>query len=108
MPSWCIFLVMARMGLAKEGDVASDAEHVWTAREGDLASRGVTTIECDIQNQPDDPHHCLPAISQVAFHRDGNIRRIRRIRRHLAPRPRTARSWEEEVLGRLSAKEVRA
>lgn len=60
-----------------------------------VASRDVTIIECDIENPPDDPLHCPPAISQVAFYREG---RISRMRWHLAPRPRSEGCWEETVL----------
>jgi len=91
------------MEQAMEDDVTSDAELLRVAREGDPASLDVTIIECDIQNPPYDPHHCHPAVSQVAFYRDG---RICRMRWHLAPRPRSERSWEEEVLASLSAEEV--
>jgi len=49
-----------------------------------VASKGVTIIECDIENPSDDPSHCPPAVSQVAFHRDGKIHRMRW---HLPPRP---------------------
>jgi RNA polymerase sigma factor (sigma-70 family) len=48
-----------------------------------LASESVAIIECDIENSPEDPFHCPPAVSQVAFYRDG---RICRLRWHLAPR----------------------
>lgn len=64
-----------------------------------LASESVTIIECDIENSPEDPFHCPPAVSQVAFHRDG---RICRMRWHLAPRleedPR--KLWTPEEVGR--------
>jgi hypothetical protein len=92
------------MGQAKEDDVASDAELVRAAREGSPASLDVTIIECDLQNPPDDPHHYPPAVSQIAFYRDG---RICRMRWHLAPRPRSEGSWEEEDLGPIPAEEVR-
>ncbi len=65
-----------------------------------VASEDVTIIECDIENPPDDPSHCPPAISQVAFYRDG---RITRMRWHLAPRPRSEGCWEETVLEPLAA-----
>ncbi len=57
-----------------------------------VASKEVTIIECDIENPPDDPSHCPPAISQVAFYRDGKIRRMRW---HLPPRPTREDGREE-------------
>lgn len=68
-----------------------------------VASKDVTIIECDIENPPDDPSHCPPAISQVAFYRDG---RITRMRWHLAPRPRSEGCWEETILEPLAAEGV--
>lgn len=68
-----------------------------------VASKDITIIECDIENPPDDPSHCPPAISQVAFYHDG---RITRMRWHLAPRPRSEGCWEETVLKPLTAEEV--
>ena len=74
-----------------------------------VASREVTIIECDIENPSDDPFHCPPAISQVAFYRDGKIRRMRW---HLPPRTSredgreetSRRPWTpEEVEQRLHA-----
>jgi hypothetical protein len=96
---------MARMGQAKEDVVASDAELDRVPRVGVPASLDVTIIERDIQSPPDDPHHYPPAVSQVAFYRDG---RFCRMPWHLAPRPRSEGSWDEEVLVPLSAEEVRA
>jgi RNA polymerase sigma factor (sigma-70 family) len=43
-----------------------------------LASKGVTIIEGDMENPPEDPFHCPPAISMVAFHRnDEEIHQMR-------------------------------
>ncbi len=76
-----------------------------------VASGEVTVIECDIENPSDDPFHCPPAISQVAFYRDGKIRRMRW---HLPPRltgedvlgATSRRPWTpEEVEQRLHAAE---
>jgi len=36
-----------------------------------LASKDITVMEGDFENPPEDPFHCPPAISMVAFHRDG-------------------------------------
>ena len=49
-----------------------------------IASTGVTIIEGDLDNPPDDPFHCPPATSQVYFYRDG---RISLMREYFAPRP---------------------
>src|SRR5215212_10258683 len=49
-----------------------------------LASKGVTVMEGDFENPPDDPFHCPPATSMVFFHRDGAIHQVRR---YFAPRP---------------------
>ena len=49
-----------------------------------LASKGMTVMEGDFENPPDDPFHCPPATSMVFFHRDGAIHQVRR---YFAPRP---------------------
>ncbi len=49
-----------------------------------LASKGITVMEGDFENPPDDPFHCPPATSMVFFHRNGAIYQVRR---YFAPRP---------------------
>lgn len=68
-----------------------------------VASKEVTIIECDIENPSDDPFHCPPAISQVAFYRDGKIRRMRW---HLPPRPSTEDDQQETSRGPWTLEEV--
>jgi RNA polymerase sigma factor (sigma-70 family) len=41
-----------------------------------ISSKDVALIECDIENPPDSPHTCPPAVSQVAAYRDGKIHRL--------------------------------
>jgi RNA polymerase sigma factor (sigma-70 family) len=41
-----------------------------------ISSKNVAVIECDIENPPDSPHTCPPAVSQVAGYRDGKIHRL--------------------------------
>jgi RNA polymerase sigma factor (sigma-70 family) len=41
-----------------------------------ISSKNVAVIECDIENPPDSPHTCPPAVSQVASYRDGKIHRL--------------------------------
>ena len=60
-----------------------------------ISSRDVAVIECDLESPPDSPHHCPPAISQVAVFRDG---RIHRLHWYLAPRPVREGYWEETLL----------
>ena len=54
-----------------------------------VSSKGVSVIECAVENAPEDPFHCPPAFSQVAVYRDG---RIYRMYWYLAPRP-ASQSW---------------
>lgn len=49
-----------------------------------VSSKGVSVIECAVENAPEDPFHCPPAFSQVAVYRD---QRIYRMYWYLAPRP---------------------
>ena len=56
-----------------------------------ISSRDVAVIECDLESPPDSPHHCPPAISQVAVFRDGKIYRMHW---YLAPRPVREGYWE--------------
>ena len=49
-----------------------------------IASKDMTVIEGDLENPPDNPFHCPPAISQVYFYHDG---RICLMREYFAPRP---------------------
>lgn len=48
-----------------------------------FASQGISVMEGDFENPPDDPFHCPPATSMVFFHSDGYIRQMRR---YFAPR----------------------
>jgi RNA polymerase sigma factor (sigma-70 family) len=41
-----------------------------------ISSKDVAVIECDIENPPDSPHGCPPAVSQVAVYRAGKIHRL--------------------------------
>ncbi len=41
-----------------------------------ICNKDVAVIECDIENPPDSPHICPPAVSQVAGYRDGKIHRL--------------------------------
>lgn len=59
-----------------------------------ISSRNVAVIECDVENPSDDPHRCPPALSQVAFYDDGEIRRMHW---YLAPRPEREGCWEARV-----------
>lgn len=65
-----------------------------------FSSKEIAIIECDLENSPEDPLHCPPAVSQVLFYRDG---RIRRARWHLAPHQRSEDSYEENFLEPLAA-----
>ncbi len=49
-----------------------------------LAGPGITIIEGRFENPADDPLHCPPATTQIAF-RDGDV--TRRMVWHYAPRP---------------------
>lgn len=60
-----------------------------------ISSKDVAVIECDLESPPDEPHHCPPAISQVAVYRDGEIYRLHW---YLAPRPVREGYWEETLL----------
>jgi RNA polymerase sigma factor (sigma-70 family) len=59
-----------------------------------ISSKDVAVIECDLESPPDDPHHCPPAISQVAVYRDGKIHRLHW---YLPPRPVREGYWEETL-----------
>ena len=59
-----------------------------------VSSKDVAVIECDLESPPDDPHHCPPAISQVAVYREGKIHRLHW---YLPPRPVREGSWEETL-----------
>lgn len=55
-----------------------------------ISSKDVSIIECDIENSPEEPFHCPPAVSEVAvYHGD----RIQHLHWHLAPHPRGER-WQ--------------
>jgi RNA polymerase sigma factor (sigma-70 family) len=41
-----------------------------------ISGKDVAVIECDIENPPDNPHCCPPAVSQVAGYRDGKIHHL--------------------------------
>jgi RNA polymerase sigma factor (sigma-70 family) len=41
-----------------------------------ISSKDVVVIECDVENPPDNPRRCPPAVSQVAVYRDGKIHRM--------------------------------
>ncbi len=56
-----------------------------------ISSKDVAVIECDLESPPDSPHHCPPAVSQVAVFRDGKIYRMHW---YLAPRPVREGYWE--------------
>jgi len=60
-----------------------------------ISSKDVAVIECDLESPPEDPHHCPPAISQVAVYREGKIHRLHW---YLAPRPVREGYWEETLL----------
>ena len=60
-----------------------------------VSSKDVAVIECDLESPPEDPHHCPPAISQVAVYREGKIHRLHW---YLAPRPVREGYWEETLL----------
>lgn len=60
-----------------------------------ISSKDVAVIECDLEGPPDDPHHCPPAISQVAVYRDGKIHRLHW---YFPPRPVREGYWEETLL----------
>jgi RNA polymerase sigma factor (sigma-70 family) len=59
-----------------------------------VSSKDVSVIECDLESPPDDPHHCPPAISQVAVFRDG---RVHRLHWYFAPRPAREDYWEHTL-----------
>jgi RNA polymerase sigma factor (sigma-70 family) len=59
-----------------------------------ISSKDVAVIECDLESPPDDPHHCPPAVSQVAVYRDGKIHRLHW---YLPPRPVREGYWEETL-----------
>jgi len=56
-----------------------------------VSSEGVSVVECDVANPPEDPFHCPPAFSQVALYREG---RIRRMYWYLPPRPKGEGAWQ--------------
>jgi RNA polymerase sigma factor (sigma-70 family) len=49
-----------------------------------IAGKGITIIECDFENPPEDPFHCPPATSMVFFYHHGQIHRVHQ---YYAPRP---------------------
>jgi RNA polymerase sigma factor (sigma-70 family) len=59
-----------------------------------ISSKDVAVIECDVENPPDNPYRCPPALSQVAVYRDGKIHRIHW---YLAPRPVGEGCWERTL-----------
>ncbi len=59
-----------------------------------ISSQDVAIIECDIENPPDNPYRCPPALSQVAIYRDGKIHRIHW---YLAPRLIKEGCWEKTL-----------
>jgi RNA polymerase sigma-70 factor (ECF subfamily) len=60
-----------------------------------LANKDITVMEGALENPPEDPFHCPPAISMVGFHRDG--KQIQRMRIYFtAPTPRRLLDVEEE------------
>ncbi len=59
-----------------------------------ISSKDVAIIECDIENPPDNPYRCPPALSQVAIYRDGEIHCIHW---YLAPRPIKKGCWEKTL-----------
>ncbi len=59
-----------------------------------ISSKDVAVIECDLESPPEDPHHCPPAISQVAVYREGKIHRLHW---YLPPRPVREGNWEETL-----------
>jgi RNA polymerase sigma-70 factor (ECF subfamily) len=59
-----------------------------------VSSKDVAVLEFDVESPPDDPEHCPSAISQVAFYRDG---RIRRLHWYFAPRPAREDYWEHTL-----------
>ena len=59
------------------GDMEADLEvGVKMVPKEVISSKDVAVIECDIENPPDSPHTCPPAVSQVAGYRDGKIYRL--------------------------------
>jgi RNA polymerase sigma factor (sigma-70 family) len=49
-----------------------------------IAGKGITIIECDFENPPEDPFHCPPATSMVFFYHDDKVHRVHQ---YYAPRP---------------------
>ncbi len=82
-------------------DLEGDLEAGLKMHPTNVVSNGdIAVIECDVENPRDNPYRCPPALSQVAFYRDGKIRRMHW---YLAPRPRRDGCWEESVLEPLAA-----
>ena len=73
------------------GDIEGDLEAGRKVYPTDvISSKGVSVIECEVANPPDDPFHCPPAFSQVAVYRDD---RIHRMYWCLPPPPNGEGSW---------------
>jgi RNA polymerase sigma-70 factor, ECF subfamily len=49
-----------------------------------IAGEGITIIESDFENPPEDPFHCPPATSMVFFYHHDQIQRVHQ---YYAPRP---------------------
>jgi RNA polymerase sigma-70 factor (ECF subfamily) len=50
----------------------------------ELTSAGITVVEEEFVNPPDDPNHCPPAVTDVLFHDGGDV--VRRARAYFEPR----------------------
>ena len=64
-----------------ESDLEADMRMIPT---NVIPGSGVTIVELEFVNPPDDPFHCPPATSMIYFHRDDGVHTVRQ---YYAPRP---------------------
>jgi RNA polymerase sigma-70 factor (ECF subfamily) len=50
----------------------------------ELTSAGITVVEKEFVNPPDDPNHCPPGVTDVLFHDGGDV--VRRASAYFEPR----------------------